>query len=315
MRGVVPRVEWEGAHLRGGWERVEKMESIMERQAREWVRVTKREPCKVCAREDYCTRSADGAVAKCMRIKSDRPVESGGWIHTLGEALPIIAPVRIQKPRPTDTMLHNRWAPRMRAAWRNHGAEVALLAEALGVAPWTLDALKVGWSVGAWWLPERNHRQEIIGINRRLADGRKLCIPGSRRGLTYADEWADYPGAVWIVEGASDVAAGLTMGLCVVGRPNNIGAKYLPELLGPLTGRKIVVMGENDRKPDKRWPGQEGAVRVATLLAKRLGRSIVVKYPPSDMKDLRHWFNAIVPTLTEDHYGDVGLTWCKLLGV
>jgi hypothetical protein len=47
-----------------------------------------------------------------------------------------------------------------------------------------------------------------------------------------------------------------------------------------------VVLGENDRKPDGRWPGREGAERVAARL-RAGGVPALVRLPPPGAKDLR----------------------------
>ena len=51
------------------------------------VRVTGRRPCAVCRRADWCSASADGAIAICMRRRSERPTANGGWLHRLDKVL------------------------------------------------------------------------------------------------------------------------------------------------------------------------------------------------------------------------------------
>ncbi len=68
-----------------------------------WIRVSRSEPCPVCDRPDYCTRTTDGTAVKCMRVESDQPDKGplGGWIHKMADPLP---------PRPP--RLKNRLVPR-----------------------------------------------------------------------------------------------------------------------------------------------------------------------------------------------------------
>ena len=66
--------------------------------------------------------------------------------------------------------------------------------------------------------------------------------------MIYADNWLNYSGPVFIVEGPSDVAAGITLGLCVVGRPSNIGGVDLLAQLLRNVHRKIIVIAERDQK-------------------------------------------------------------------
>lgn len=53
-----------------------------------WARVTKRQPCPICHKSDFCEVSSDGQTAHCMRIASDQPLafRQGGWLHNIGFA-------------------------------------------------------------------------------------------------------------------------------------------------------------------------------------------------------------------------------------
>ena len=79
-----------------------------------------------------------------------------------------------------------------------------------------------------------------------------------------------------------------TLGLAAVGRPNNRSAKHLAEMLD---GRDVLVVGENDEKPDGSWPGRDGAVAVARSLAKTWGKPVRWTLPPEGTKDVRAWLN------------------------
>ena len=49
-----------------------------------WHNVSKREPCPICHKTDWCNLSNDGAVCICHRVESPRLAPSGsGWIHRL----------------------------------------------------------------------------------------------------------------------------------------------------------------------------------------------------------------------------------------
>lgn len=111
---------------------------------------------------------------------------------------------------------------------------------------------------------------------------------GGRRGLAVPDSLSDLPDPVLIVEGASDTAACLTLGLSAVGRASNRSATHLAELLA---GRKVLVVGENDKKPDGSWPGRDGAVAVANSLVKSWGKSVSWALPPECAKDIRDWLS------------------------
>jgi phage/plasmid primase-like uncharacterized protein len=128
-----------------------------------------------------------------------------------------------------------------------------------------LKALLVGWDGVAYSIPERNAQGNIIGIAKRFRDGSKGFHRGGNRGLTFTTDWFEDDGKLFIVEGVSDTAAMMQSGYCCVGRPsNNGGLRLLVEFL-QCCDRDVVVMGENDRKPDGTWPG-----RAAESLAERL---------------------------------------------
>ncbi|MBN1461018.1 MAG: AAA family ATPase, partial [Armatimonadetes bacterium] len=181
---------------------------------------------------------------------------------------------------------------------------VGELAEELGVTSESLRGIDVGWaereelaeilgkpvSGPGWTFPERDGAGKIIGISIRGRDGGKWSLPGSKRGLIIPAGLDKLPDPVLIVEGASDVAACLTLGLAAVGRPSNKGGvDELAQLLGDrLKGRDVLVVGENDADwKTGKWPGHEGAVHVAAELTERLGKDVKWTLPPPSPKDVR----------------------------
>jgi hypothetical protein len=190
------------------------------------------------------------------------------------------------------------------------------LALDLGVRREALGALEVGYR-GAWtspagdhypahWTwPERDGAGAIIGMGKRLHDGTKLTAYGSRRGLIVPRGWRDRPGAVYLPEGPSCVAALTSAGLAAVGRPSARSGPavigYLAELLADWPAdRGIVVLAERDHKPDGSWPGLTGARHDARALGQRLAREVRVALPPDEAKDARAW---LAPAVTG------GMTW------
>lgn len=152
-----------------------------------------------------------------------------------------------------------------------------------------------------WCFPERDAAGAVVGLKFRLLQpgGKDLqrYEETSSPGLCYPDGWEARLGPVFIVEGGSDTAALLTMGLCVIGRPDSKGGlDILVELLARVPhGRPIVVLGENDGRLDEkeewRHPGRDGAIHIAEGLARRLGRPVMWSMPPSG-KDARDWLIA-----------------------
>lgn len=278
---------------------------------RQWLRVRKGRPCPICESLSWCLVSSDGSVALCMRVQSDKvKVMSNGepaYIHRLTDAaLPTIRQFRPVR-KPSDTERHNILAPLCRSWFVARGQNLERLATQLGVAAWSLDALKVGWNEEeeCWTFPEQNHAGLIVGCNRRFEDGRKLAVVGGGRGLNYADDWNDTPGPVLIVEGGSDAAAGLTLGLCVIGRPSCTGGVvYLTKLLDKQDGRRVVIVGERDWRQVENerhdttckccgqcWPGRNGAIQTSIALSRRLDMIVQWTLLPDGAKDLRGWLN------------------------
>jgi hypothetical protein len=183
------------------------------------------------------------------------------------------------------------------------------LACRLGVEEESLLKLGVGWKEKnwrrgdgrewiddgpAWTFPEVDGAGAIVGIQRRYEDESldKRAVGGGMRGIYVPAGWQEIPGPVYIPEGASDVAALIGVGLCAVGRPSaKGGVGHLARLLRG-TDRRIVVLGENDRKADGRWPGKEGVDVVADVLGRELGRRVDRRYPPAGYKDVREWIAA-----------------------
>jgi phage/plasmid primase-like uncharacterized protein len=122
----------------------------------------------------------------------------------------------------------------------------------------------------------RDQYGDIVGLRLRSPNGGKFAVTGSRQGLFYTvDSVRDT--TVYIVEGPTDTAAALTIGLCaVVGRPSCSGC--LDATLALITRfrfRRVVIVADNDA------PGWRGAETLQAAL--RVPSMIVV--PPA--KDLR----------------------------
>jgi len=166
----------------------------------------------------------------------------------------------------------------------------AALSQELGLPEYAIGRLIIGWSesarhhddyriAGAWVFPECDGQGRIIGISYRFphstiqtktrTDGKpigsKSAPAGFRRGLTLPDDWREMPDPIYAVEGPSDVLAGRALGLSVIGRPSNCGGTgYIAQAF---RFRRVIILGENDRKNDGRWPGKEGAELIPRKLA------------------------------------------------
>jgi hypothetical protein len=198
------------------------------------------------------------------------------------------------------------------------------LAEILGVSATVLEQLGIGWRWGDvakgkdlhdgdWIYPMRDGSGQVVGVHRRLAkpfikDGKpvsKLMVQGSKLGLVYAPEhWSQGIGPILCPEGMSDVASLMSLGLGAVGRPSDrAGAEELAQLL-TATDRPILIVGENDGKPDGRWPGREGAISTAAKVAEGLQRPVMWAMVPEPAKDAREWMaSALASGMTSEDAG------------
>lgn len=197
-------------------------------------------------------------------------------------------------------------------------AKVTTLAELLHVDVEVLHRLAIGWRwgdvtrgqqlhAGSWDYPMRSGDGAVIGVHRRLSvpfkrvskDGQeqvtgKLMHKGSRLGLVYDPAgWADGTGPILLPEGMTDTATLMHLGLSAVGRPNDRACvDMMAELLRDVPAdRPIVVLAEDDRKDDGRWPGLEGATYCARQLATLLRRPVAWCQPIGGQKDVREWWS------------------------
>jgi hypothetical protein len=181
------------------------------------------------------------------------------------------------------------------------------LADRLGVSTEALEQIGVGWRedrtlvhgewVGtgdwAWIFPEVNGDEEIVGLLRRYErpgkDKDKKLIAGGRRGLIVPNRWKKGEGPLYIVEGASDVAAMLTLQFTAIGRPQAVSRRILRDLVELLRAdaRLLVVIADSDEV------GRTGARSLASSLNRRLGREVRIAEPPRGCKDMREYLNSL----------------------
>lgn len=276
-----------------------------------WTSVTRQQPCVICGRTSWCTRTTDGNACKCMKVPSPHVIQHKGgeigWFYLLNEPLP---PVKyVPNPKPIAV---NLYRPAMEMAWSFDSWQTRdQLAQALGVKEPALEVLDVGagWDafrqeVFSSW-PERLPNGKVAGIMRRYASGEKLTLSGSRHGLYFQEEWDTGFGPLIVPEGGSDTAALISLGLTTIGRYSNTGGgAYISQMIQGFK-RPILVLGENDRREDERchpcpgcflcWPGKFGAIATAKLIHQQTGKQTYWSMLPS--KDVREWMQTtVLPT-------------------
>ena len=256
-----------------------------------WRHVTRQSPCPVCGKPDWCIVSPDGDAVICYRVQSSKEAGNGGWLHRLRDAPDWRAPpVRKTRPppvrRPFDAAAYHA---RLREAWDYVWLDGLSLS--LGVSMDALERLEPAWDARhqAFAFPMRDGDGRIVGIRLRSHEGRKWAVSGSKSGLFYPADIAQ-GGEVVVLEGPTDTAAALTLGLNAVGRPScNAGVEELTMLVERLRVKKVTIVSDNDRahrRPadDAIWrPGSDGAFNLPQKL-KRIYRVVV---PPC--KDFRDW--------------------------
>ena len=258
-------------------------------------RVNATNPCPVCKKPDWCLVAGDGSAAICKRVKSENERGDAGWLHRFAATDNARAPTGKKSPPPQDWPAQ---AAKFAANLDSDGR--AKLAVRLGLPSDALDTQPLlGFNPDdrggpCYTFAECDAGGCVIGLNRRYADGRKVAMHGSKRGLTLPAGWRDRPGPLFVVEGPTDAAALTAAGLAVIGRPSNSGGvALLARLLRDIDpGREIIVVGENDEKEEGLWPGRDGAVSVSRGLSSALRRPIRWALPPTDAKDVREWLTA-----------------------
>lgn len=269
---------------------------------RPWTRASRSEPCPICGRTSYCTRSTD--IALCMKVESDRPSKCrlGGWIHRLSDEAPSLP----EPPPPAPTPDFTAMAQMLQQQGRSRLDAIAI---SLSLPRSSLEALGVGAGLDRqWWSawPERTPSGAICGIKKRFTDGTKFYVKGSSPGLYFPPGEAQP--TVFIPEGGTDTAALHAMGFYAIGRPSSLGGqRMLIEKLRALHPKKVIVLGEHDTKPSRRGdpkipscpvhcqgcshcaPGITSALIIARALRPYLHCSIQAALPAA--KDVRQWLS------------------------
>ena len=261
----------------------------------DWRRVSRSKPCPICGTADWCTVSADGSAACCMRVESTKRLRNGGWLHRLHGSGNDWRP----RPRTGSVLVHAR-----RSAGPDFGKLAELYQKAvnpfhlirfaseLGIRHSSLMRLGVGWATanelralgtkctgpGCWTWP-MHAGGRVVGIRLRTLSGFKYAIGGSQQGLFVPTNLPD-DGPLLVAEGSTDTAALLQLEFATIGRPSCSGAVQL--VCDFARGRSVVVVADGD------GPGQRGAEVLARALRLHC-RDVRVIRPPDGTKDARAW--------------------------
>ena len=257
-------------------------------------RVSRKYPCPVCDKPDWCLVAKDGSAAICARIEDGSVKRCGdaGNLHILRHNVHNVHNVhrgsankwRIVKSICTDNVLTKDFEHFVGQCRRQLSRQkLHFLAVSLGVSVKSLKRLKVGWDGEAFTFGMSNAENRIIGVRRRFPDGYKCSVSGSTMGLFIPDDLVAKQ-SLFIVEGESDLAAALDLGLNAIGRPN-CNSKIEMTARFVMDRQEAVIVADNDQ------PGRDGAKKLADKLALYCP-SVKIIYPPEGIKDLRQWLKA-----------------------
>lgn len=163
------------------------------------------------------------------------------------------APIRkaIEDKPPDLESLWNRWQ-RQTDAQHLDG-----FAMSIDVDTEALKSIGCAWNGRAWAFPMKDARGKMIGIRLRAENGSKWAVTGSRQGLFYPD--LSEAKTLYLVEGPTDLAAALTLGLDAFARPACLGQEQLI-LDYARRANRLVIISDNDE------PGLRGAARLQGML-------------------------------------------------
>lgn len=182
-----------------------------------WQRVTKRRPCAVCSKPDWCLFAgpADAPTAViCPWTVSPQRCGEAGFLHELRHDGPTWAPWRRSIRKAVKTMSgakpggidFNRLAAECQAATKPRA--LGRLADNLGLSVESLRRLSVGWSGkhSAWAFPMQDADGKVVAIRLRRPDGSKRSVWGGHEGL-FVPDGLHRDGLLLINEGPTDTAA------------------------------------------------------------------------------------------------------------
>jgi len=246
-------------------------------------RVSRKTPCPVCGKPDWCLIAEDGSAAICQRIQKGSVKSCGdaGWLHILIERGSNYRKPKKQRGKISIDFGKEKDFSNLAKLYKQQLTEEKLqqLSKQLKISAESLNKLSIGWDGKAYTFPMSNDFGKVIGIRRRLLNGRKVSLTGSKTGLFIPADSAT-EALCLICEGTTDTAAALDLGFNAVGRPNCSGCVDMTA--GFVKGRNVVIIGDNDK------PGKAGVKRLAGKLLLHCP-SVKIIYPPDGTKDLRQW--------------------------
>lgn len=249
-------------------------------------RVTRRAPCRVCGHPDWCSATEDGGLVICMRVSEGEHhvAQNGGHVHVLDaahrSAAFVAEPVA---PAPDIGARVEAGLARTTSAWHEKLATTLGLPAGSEAALRHLRCYREREHVAAFPMSARGR---LCGVRYRAASGRKWSMRGGKEGLFVPTNLSIGLDTLVIVEGPTDAAAALALGIPVLGRPSSRGAvAEALRCVRALQPKRVTLLLDRDR------PGIEGGVDLARALAPTCGE-VRCALPPPPHKDVRAWIAA-----------------------
>ena len=256
-----------------------------------WIRCSKRNPCPICGKYDWCCWLSTKDVFYCMRVNVDVPGFRTGSTSPLNgtsffptsEFPPVLDPITDTRNITKSTTVIP-WDVIVDETKLKLTSKLSdLLCKSIGTNKKTIESMDVGWSVHykAFTFPMLNIEDyKICGVRTRTLDGAKFAFTGSKQGYFIPKCYPNKNGVEFVCEGVTDAMALHSIGVKSIGRASC--GHWSNGLLKYLDKKKTIIIGDNDEV------GKSGAIS----LAKRIGDNATIIYPPPQYKDVRQWIQS-----------------------
>lgn len=264
----------------------------------DFARVSRRHPCPICGRPDWCLISRDDLASPsrviCARVESSKRAGEAGWLHVLRDKR------SHQRKRYRKHVASTASSPRHDFRRLSERMQAAVdpdrlheFAQDLGLPAESLRRLGIGLAAGedvaqvglrlvshAWTFPMVNPQGPVVGLRVRLPGGKKLCVAGSKLGLFVPNNLPERPRRLFVTEGETDAAAMGALGFDAVGRPGaSNGRMLLSYFVQRVRPWEIVVLADADE------PGRRGGRSLAGCLALSCPTVRLLVTPTSDARE------------------------------